>query len=131
MTKKSNNRPLVPKERNQIYNEIIFGLMGMKVYKNEQITVWDLNDPELKRFKIMLKLFRDHGKEFKGEFIIQEMKRKMIYELHNNFAKKSTTYISKYKPVNRIITGINNNLSSNSNGNLNSNPDSNNLNDKK
>ena len=47
MTKKSNNRPLVPKERNQIYNEIIFGLMGMKVYKNEQITVWDLNDPEL------------------------------------------------------------------------------------
>ena len=101
MTKHSNNRPLTLEERNQIYNEIIFGLMGMKVYKYEQITVWDLEDPELKRFKIMLKLFRDHGKEFSGEFTIQTMKRKMIYNLHNNYAKKTTAYISKYKPIER------------------------------
>jgi hypothetical protein len=100
---KSNNRPLTLEERNQIYNEIIFGLMSMKVYKRENMTVWDLDEPEMKRFKIMLKLYRDHGKEFSGEFVLKTMKRKMIYNLYNNFQKKTCAYISKYRPIDRPV----------------------------
>jgi hypothetical protein len=88
-------QPMTLEERNQIYNEIVFALMGLKVYKNKDIYIWDLDEPDMKRFKIMLKLYRDHGREFSGDFVIKAQKRKMIYNLYNNKEKKSTAYISK------------------------------------
>lgn len=100
---KSNNRPLTQQERNNIYNEIILSLSCMKVYKFEELTVWEIDDePDMKKFKIMLKLFRDYGKEFTGQFIIKKMKRKLIYNLYNNFSKKTTAYISKCKYSDKI-----------------------------
>lgn len=82
-------------ERNKIYNEIVFALMEMKVYKNKDIYIWDLDEPDIKRFKIMLKLYRDHGREFSGDFIIKAQGRKMTYNLYNSRGKKSTACISK------------------------------------
>ena len=104
---KTTNRPLTLSERNQIYNEIMFGLMNMKVYKHETITIWELEEPNMKRFKIMLKLFRDHGKEFKGEFVVETIKKKMCYNLCNNFQKKTTAYISKFRPlIKPVVKGL-------------------------
>lgn len=82
-------------DRNQIYNEIVFALTEMKVYKKKNITIWELDEPDLKRFKIMLKLYRDYGKEFNGEFVINAQKRKMIYNLYNTKNKTTNAYISK------------------------------------
>ena len=88
-------QPMTFDERNKIYMEVMFGLMNIKVYEGSDISVWDLEEPDMKRFKVMFALYRDHGKEYSGEFAIQAQKRKLIYNLHNDRRKRTTAYISK------------------------------------
>jgi hypothetical protein len=83
----SGPQPLTYDERNKIYFEVVFSLMGLEI--------WELEDESIKKFKIMLKLYLDYGKEFSGELEIKSIDRKLIYNLHNDRNKKTVAYLSK------------------------------------
>jgi hypothetical protein len=85
---------LTEKQRENTYNEVMIGLMRIQVWQDRSDSLWDLDDSNIKRFKIMMNLYRDHGKEFSGELEIKPMKRKLIYNLSNNQKKKTVAYIS-------------------------------------
>jgi hypothetical protein len=85
--------PLTTDERNKIYLEIATGLMGVKMENG--CSIWEHNVPGVNRFKVMIKLYRDYGKEFSGELEIEGLDRKLIYGLHNDRSKKTTAYLSK------------------------------------
>ncbi len=90
--------PLTTAERNKIYLEVATKLMDMKIYQGCEESYFDL--PELKRFKVMMKLYVDYGKEFTGEVELnlrgthQDNSRKLIYRLYNDRNKKTVTFIT-------------------------------------
>jgi len=89
MSKKSQKgvQPLSKEERNAIYNEVAFGLINLDI--------WNIEDQGMKKFKIMMKLYLDHGKEFNGEIDLESLDRKLIYNLYNDRRKKTVAYLSK------------------------------------
>ena len=91
-----NQKLLTSSERNTIYNDVATQLMGMKIYEGNDLCVWDLTDPDMKRFKIMMNLYRDTGKEFVGDIEIKAMGRKLVYKLYNDKKQKTTVCISKH-----------------------------------
>jgi hypothetical protein len=90
--------PLSVAERNKIYLEVATKLMDMKIWEGCEESYFDL--PELKRFKVMMKLYVDYGKEFTGELELnlpgtyKDNSRKLIYRLYNDRTKKTVTYIT-------------------------------------
>jgi hypothetical protein len=87
--------PLTSSEHNRIYNEVVVQLMAIKVYEDRDLTLWDCQDPDMKRFKVMFNLYRDYGKEFSGDLDMKIMKRKRVYNLYNDRRKKTTVFLSK------------------------------------
>ena len=79
-------QPLSKDERNKIYFEVMLALMNLQI--------WDLNDESMQKFRIMMKLYLDHGKEFSGELEIESIERKLIYNLYNDRRKKTVAYLS-------------------------------------
>lgn len=90
-------QPLTSQERNRIYLEVVTGLMGVKVDNKNYL--WDLSDPAMKRFRVMMKLYLDYGKEFSGELDIESIGRKLIYTLYNDRSKKTVAYLSQDKYI--------------------------------
>ncbi len=93
--------PLTPTERNRIYLEIATALMSTPIWTGRDDTWWDSQDANMKRFRVMLKLYLDYGKEFSGDLAIVdkvgtlEHHRTLIYQLYNDRNKKTTAYLSK------------------------------------
>src|SRR5438874_7677884 len=79
-------QPLSKDERNKIYFEVMIGLMNLNI--------WDLNDESMQKFRVMMKLYLDHGMEFSGELNIDSIERKLIYNLYNDRNKKTVAYLS-------------------------------------
>lgn len=90
--------PLSVAERNKINLEVATQLMDMKVWQGCEDSYYDL--PDLKRFKVMMKLYVDYGKEFSGEIELnlpgthKDNVRKLIYRLWNDRNKKTVAYIT-------------------------------------
>jgi hypothetical protein len=80
-------RPLTIQERTNLYLEIMFKL--------EEIKIWNSGDPGMQRFRIMMKLWKDHGKEFEGDVNLETEGRKLIYKLYNDKNKRTVAYISR------------------------------------
>lgn len=79
--------PLTKEERSKIYLDIMFKLL--------EINMWDSPDIEIKKFKIMMKLYLDYGEEFQGSVKLEsEGDRRLIYEFYNTKKKKTVAYIS-------------------------------------
>jgi hypothetical protein len=59
------------------------------------LEIWDIEDKNMQKFKIMMNLYRDNGIEFSGELEIYKLERKLIYSLYNDRNKKTVAYLSK------------------------------------
>lgn len=80
------SKPMTYEERNHVYMDLVCKMIDYGL--------WDLNEDDIKRFKIMMKLYLDYGKEFTGEFRINKTGQRLIYEFHNTNKKKTTVYVS-------------------------------------
>ena len=79
--------PLVRQDRVDLYIEIMLKL--------DELKLWDLSDRGIKRFKVIMNLWRDTGREFNGEVDISSEKRTIIYKFYNTRGKKTNVYISQ------------------------------------
>lgn len=99
-------KPMTQSERNKVYLEVVTGLMNMKVWQGRDESFWDLPDPNIKKYKIMLKLYLDYGKEFSGDFDIDipgtNTTQKLTYALYNDRNKNAVTYVSEPKTRKKI-----------------------------
>jgi|688.fasta_scaffold1054230_1 hypothetical protein len=80
MLNKSNKRSLTDAERNHIYINFVLGL--------EQNGYNDESDIGIKKAKIIVKLFRDTKREASGEIVLK-CNKTIVYELHNDFSKRT------------------------------------------
>jgi hypothetical protein len=86
-------RLLTCKERNNIYNQLMEKLIELDLYDSEL--------ENIKKLKIMAKLFKDTGMEFNGE--LQMPQNKIItYQFSNDYRKQTNVNISKN--INRSMT---------------------------
>lgn len=72
--------------RNTVYNDIAFRLM--------EVGIWDIPDEGIKKFKIMIGLYRDHAREFSGSIYMPTQERYLNYRLYNDKSKRSVAFIS-------------------------------------
>lgn len=93
-----NKIPLSTSERNIIYMEIVTKLMEVEANNGgKKISLWELDTAEMKKFKVILNLYKDTGREFSGDIDFACIGRKLIYTLYNDRSKKTTAYLSEDK----------------------------------
>jgi hypothetical protein len=80
-------------ERNYIYNQLIFQLVTLELYDSELESI--------KKLKLMAKLYKDTGMEFKGELFLPYNKT-ITYEFYKDHGKKTNVNISKH--INKPLT---------------------------
>ena len=85
--------PLTRQDRVDLYIEIMLKL--------EELKLWNSTDRGIKRFKVIMNIWRDTGREFNGEVDISSEKRTIIYKLYNTRGKKTNVYIShdRYRDI--------------------------------
>ena len=86
---KSSDITQITKHCEKVYNEIVFGLINVGIY--------DIPDEGIRKFKIIMNLYRDHGREFDGEVYLASQDRTLIYRLYNTTKKRSVAYIKGQK----------------------------------
>lgn len=79
-------RSLTKKERDYIYNQLTMKLMDLDLYDSELESI--------KKLKIMAKLYRDTGMEFKGELKMPQNKI-ITYEFYRDHRRQTNVNISR------------------------------------
>ena len=79
-------KPFTQKDRDNVYNQFINKLMSINLFDSELESI--------KKLKVIMKLYKDSGMEFKGELLLPH-NGKIIYELYNDHRKQTKIDISK------------------------------------